>query len=109
VTFKDLGAKTELTMRMVFDTAAARDLVVKEYGAIEGGKQTMARLGEHLAGEFVLTRLVDAPRGFLWKAWTEPKRLAAWFGPKDGMRRGWGGTMEQLDAYVRETLTLARV
>jgi hypothetical protein len=33
---------------MVFPTAAARDMVVKNYNAIEGGKQTLARLGEHL-------------------------------------------------------------
>ena len=82
VTLKDLGGKTELTMRMVFDTAEARDLVVKEYGAIEGGRQTLARLGEHLDGEFVLTRLLDAPCEFVFKAWTEPERLARWFGPK---------------------------
>jgi hypothetical protein len=33
---------------MVFPTAAARDKVVTEYGAIEGGKQTLERLAEHL-------------------------------------------------------------
>jgi uncharacterized protein YndB with AHSA1/START domain len=81
-TFKDLGGKTELTLRMVFDTAAARDIVVKDYGAIEGGKQTLARLASHLAGEFVLSRLVDAPRERVWAAWTEPERMQRWFGPK---------------------------
>ena len=35
-------------MRMAFPSAAERDLIVKEYGAIEGGKQTLERLGEHL-------------------------------------------------------------
>jgi len=82
VTFKDLGGKTELTLRMVFDTAAMRALVVEEYGAIEGGRQTLARLDAHLAGAFVLSRLFDAPRELVWRAWTEPERLAAWFGPK---------------------------
>ena len=33
---------------MVFDSAADRDVVVKEYGAIEGGKQTLGRLAEYL-------------------------------------------------------------
>jgi hypothetical protein len=42
------GDKTLLTGRMVFPSAAARDLVVKEYGAIEGAVQTFDRLGEHL-------------------------------------------------------------
>jgi uncharacterized protein YndB with AHSA1/START domain len=27
-------------------------------------------------------RVFDAPRELVWKAWTEPKRLAQWFGPK---------------------------
>jgi uncharacterized protein YndB with AHSA1/START domain len=48
-TFEALGDKTRVTIHMVFETAADRDIVVKEYGAIEGGKQTLARLGEYLA------------------------------------------------------------
>jgi uncharacterized protein YndB with AHSA1/START domain len=42
------GNKTKVTIRMVFPTAAERDLVVKEFGAIEGGKQTLERLCEYL-------------------------------------------------------------
>ena len=80
--FKDLGGKTELTLRLVFTTREQRDLVVKEFGAIEGGRQTLSRLASHLAGEFVLSRLVAAPRARVWAAWTEPERLAQWFGPK---------------------------
>jgi uncharacterized protein YndB with AHSA1/START domain len=41
--------KTMLTMYSLFKTAAARDYVVKEHGAIEGGNQTVNRLAEHLA------------------------------------------------------------
>jgi len=49
-TFEALdGDKTRVTMRGVFDTAADRDMVVKEYGAIEGGKQTLERFAEYLA------------------------------------------------------------
>jgi len=33
--------------------------------------------------EFVLTRVFDAPRDRVWKAWTEPARFAQWWGPKD--------------------------
>ena len=43
-TFEAIGDKTQVTIRMVFPTAVARDIVVKEYGAIEGGKQTLERL-----------------------------------------------------------------
>lgn len=40
--------KTRLTGRMVFPTAEIRDVVVKHYGAIEGGKQTLGRLAAYL-------------------------------------------------------------
>jgi uncharacterized protein YndB with AHSA1/START domain len=32
--------------------------------------------------EFVITRVFDAPRELVWKAWTEPARLRHWWGPK---------------------------
>jgi uncharacterized protein YndB with AHSA1/START domain len=48
VTFVERGGKTALTMTAVFPSAAARELVVEKYGAIEGGKQTLARLAEYL-------------------------------------------------------------
>ena len=41
--------KTKLSIRMVFPSASDRDFVAKEFGAIEGAKQTLERLGEHLA------------------------------------------------------------
>jgi uncharacterized protein YndB with AHSA1/START domain len=48
VTFDDEGGKTALTMRAVFKTAAAKEFVVRERGAIEGGKQTIARLDRYV-------------------------------------------------------------
>lgn len=32
--------------------------------------------------ELVLTRLIDAPREKVWRAWTEPELLKRWFAPK---------------------------
>ncbi len=32
--------------------------------------------------EFVITRVFNAPRELVWKAWTERERLMQWFGPK---------------------------
>jgi uncharacterized protein YndB with AHSA1/START domain len=29
-----------------------------------------------------IVRVFDAPRRLVWQAWTEPERLAQWFGPK---------------------------
>ena len=51
VTFAEEGGKTRLDMRSVFPSAKARDYVVKNYGAVEGMHQTLARLGEYLAKE----------------------------------------------------------
>jgi uncharacterized protein YndB with AHSA1/START domain len=50
-TFEDLGGKTRLTVRMLFETAALRDKVAKEFGAVEGLDQTIDRLGDLLAKE----------------------------------------------------------
>ena len=44
------AGKTRLTMRSLFETAAARDFVIREVKAIEGGNQTLDRLEAHLAG-----------------------------------------------------------
>jgi uncharacterized protein YndB with AHSA1/START domain len=32
--------------------------------------------------ELVITRVFDAPRGLVFKAWTEPEHLMRWWGPK---------------------------
>lgn len=33
-------------------------------------------------GEFVITRVFDAPRALVWKVFTESEHLAHWWGPK---------------------------
>lgn len=33
--------------------------------------------------ELVITRLFDAPRKLVWKAWTDPEHFKLWWGPKD--------------------------
>jgi hypothetical protein len=48
ITFVARGNETEVTMRAVFESAALRDRVVKEFGALEGMQQTMGRLGDLL-------------------------------------------------------------
>ncbi len=48
-TFEALGQQTRLTLRLLFDTPAARELAAREFGAIEGGRQTLARLAGYLA------------------------------------------------------------
>lgn len=49
-TFEELpGNQTLVTLRNVFVSAEARDAVIRKYGAVEGGKQTMERLAEFVA------------------------------------------------------------
>lgn len=48
ITFEDQGEKTLITMTSVFPTKEEREHVIKEYGAIEGGKQTLGHLAEYV-------------------------------------------------------------
>jgi uncharacterized protein YndB with AHSA1/START domain len=39
-------------------------------------------IADSAENEFVLTRVFDAPRDTVWKAFTEPERLERWWGPR---------------------------
>ena len=88
VTFADQGGKTKVTARLLFESATLRNKVAAEHHAEEGLQQTLERLGEQLLQEppadqkFMFTRVFDAPRDLIWKAFTEPERLMQWWGPK---------------------------
>ena len=43
-----------------------------------------------------ITRVFDAPREQVWRAWTEPERLAAWWG-----KRGWSTPVSSVELDVR--------
>jgi uncharacterized protein YndB with AHSA1/START domain len=45
----------------------------------EKGNRSASKPGK---GDLIITRVFDAPRGLVWKAWTEPERLMHWWGPK---------------------------
>lgn len=87
VTLEPVGDRTSLTMRATFPTAAARAMVVEKYGAVEGARQTLARLAELLAGghgarpELRMTRVFAAPRRLVFLAWSSAEHLARWFTP----------------------------
>ena len=49
----------------------------------------------------ILTRIFDAPRALVWKAWTDPKMMAQWFGP-----RGFTSTVGELDVRVGGSLRI---
>jgi uncharacterized protein YndB with AHSA1/START domain len=86
VTFAEEGKRTRVSVQMLFESAELRDKVAKAYGAVEGLDQTLQRLEEQLAvtvePPFVISRVFDAPRDLVWKAWTESDRLMQWFSPR---------------------------
>lgn len=98
VTFEEERGRTRLTMRAVFPTAAERQRVVDEFGAAEGAVQHVERLAAYLdqqtaaPTEIVSTRVFDAPRDLVFRAWTDPRHLAEWWGPK-----GFTNTFEEFD------------
>ncbi len=90
-TFAEHGGRTTVGVRMTFESAAARDQVVKAVRADEGLRQNLDRLGDYLgappagqapSSEMVVTRLFDAPRPLVFEAWARPERLARWWGPR---------------------------
>ena len=85
------GRVTKVTMRSIFPTAAARDFVIHDHGAVEGGKQHLANLADYLVGmsagddheaPFSISHVYHASRDKVWKAWTGQEHLQRWFGPK---------------------------
>lgn len=46
--FTEVEGGTLITLRSIFPSKEARDYVVENFGAIEGGKQTLARLDDYL-------------------------------------------------------------
>lgn len=86
VTFADQDGKTHLIMKMLFPTAVELKRVIKEYGAKEGANQTLDRLKDLLTKIVIkslfITRTFDAPHDLVFKAWTDPKLIANWWGPR---------------------------
>lgn len=88
VTFAEQGSGTLVTLRTLFPSKEERDYVVREHGAVEGGKQTLARLAnltESMMSQltpFTISRTFDAPRDLVWRVHTEPEHLQRWWGPK---------------------------
>ena len=48
------------------------------------------------AQEITITRVVEAPRDLVWKAWTKPEQLAEWWGPA-----GWSNPLPKVTLDVR--------
>lgn len=99
ITFESVGENgrgTKVTMRSVFPTPEARDFVINDHAAVEGGKQHLANLEDYVTGlsaadeqepPFAISHVFQAPREKIWEAWTKPEHLLHWFGPKGSTMR----------------------
>jgi uncharacterized protein YndB with AHSA1/START domain len=85
-TFDAIDAgRTRVTIRMVFPSAADRNVVVKEYGAIEGGEQCLERMAEELStAPLVIERTFNAPGEMVWKAITDAEQMRVWYFDLEG-------------------------
>ncbi len=96
VTSVERGKKTEMTLRQSgFKSDEARDGhrmgwtsafdVLSEYLGkqnAQGINRSESSAALSREREVTITRIFDAPREVVFKAWTDPKQLAKWFGPK---------------------------
>jgi len=94
VIFEDQGRKTKLTIHQTADTIADYD-VLRKIGATEGLRQSLDKLSALLdrkapdttvsvtGRSLSLTRIFDAPRELVWKAYTDPAHIVKWSFAKD--------------------------
>jgi uncharacterized protein YndB with AHSA1/START domain len=93
VTFTKEGAKTKLTVQT--RAVALAPLATRMLEGMDSGwRQTLDRLEEHVRDEcgrasgrpadraLEISRIVDAPRERVFKAWTDPEQIARWWGPQ---------------------------
>jgi uncharacterized protein YndB with AHSA1/START domain len=92
ITFEPQGNQTNLTMHMIFDTPEEFEKVAREYGAIEGAHQHVARLEKYIASSlaletsplpFTIIRHIQAPVDLVYEAFSKAEHLANWWGPKE--------------------------
>ena len=62
---------------------------------------TAAQTAPYGERTITLTRVFDAPRELVWRAWTDPKHLGRWFGP-----RGFTSSVPELDVRVGGALRI---
>ncbi len=102
---ENLAGKTRVTFRQVFESAKIYESV-KRY-AVPGNEENFDRLDGHLTlmesgcREVTITRSFAAPRALVWQAWTDPKHLSQWWGP-----RGFTSSVRELDVRIGGALSI---
>jgi uncharacterized protein YndB with AHSA1/START domain len=88
ILFDESDGKTNVTVIDLFDSVEDRDAMLQS--GMEGGlaesyerlEELAIRMGPDGPKQMTITRIFDAPRALVWKAWTEPEHLMRWWGPK---------------------------
>jgi uncharacterized protein YndB with AHSA1/START domain len=89
VTFEEIGGKTKMTlrhegipagmMRELTETGWSESFDKLAESIVTSGTRIIAERGKQ---EVVITRVFDAPRELVFKAYTDPKLIPQWWGPK---------------------------
>ncbi|MFI5186185.1 MAG: SRPBCC domain-containing protein [Chitinophagales bacterium] len=87
VTFTEKENKTLIAIQMLFETAEEREQVIKVFKADVGLQQNIYKLEGYLRrisgeNEMKLTRIINAPREVVFRAWVDREQLEKWWGPK---------------------------
>lgn len=88
VTLEETVTGTLITLRHIFPSKESRDEVVEKYGAIEGGKQHLAKLEAYVREKLSLesrsdsrSKLLPATPAEVFAALSDPARVTRWWGP----------------------------
>jgi uncharacterized protein YndB with AHSA1/START domain len=95
VTFTEKKGRTtlKLTTHLLNSTPGAMRYISGQGAGWSSSLQKLAEFVEDTSDrEIVIARTFDAPRERVWEAWTNPKHIVQWWGPK-----GFTTTIEQMD------------
>ena len=86
IEFEKQEDKTFIKWHMLFESREEFIQVVKTFKADEGLRQNMDKMATYLdkgyaSDELTITRIINAPKELVFKAWTDAKMLAKWWGP----------------------------
>lgn len=88
VTLEETPTGTLVTMRQLYSSRESRDEVVAKYGALEGGRQHLAKLEAYIRETLSLqsrsdsrSKLLSATPSEVFSAMSDPARVARWWGP----------------------------
>jgi uncharacterized protein YndB with AHSA1/START domain len=108
VTFEEHGGRTKMTQKILFRTVEDLEGMVNS-GMEEGAVESMDRFAQLLENvlrgvaavdgaqgatgrEITMSRVFDAPRELVFRAWTDPELVEQWWGPD-----GFTNTIDEMD------------